>query len=244
MRRAGPWWVRRRPNFAKPSMRLLLIEDNLRLAELTTSGLRAAGFTVDACHTAADADAALNVVAYDAAIIDLGLPDMDGIELLKHIRAQRRNIPVVILTARDGLKDRVKGLDAGADDYLLKPFAMEELVARLHAVLRRPADVLPDRLQFQNLGLDPSRHQVTVDGSAVPLTRREFDVLEIMIRNVGRVVSKTMIDEKLHGFGDDVSANSVEAIMSRLRKRLRATGATLNIVTIRGVGYMIGGPVR
>ncbi len=221
-------------------MRLLLVEDNLRLSQLTTSGLRTAGFTVDFCQTAGDAEAALSTIAYDATVIDLGLPDMDGMDLLKRIRAKRRDIPVMILTARDGLKDRVAGLDAGADDYLLKPFAMEELVARVRALLRRPAEAVSDLLRFRNLALDSNRREVTVDGAAAALTRREFDVLETLIRNAGRIVSKSAIDEKLHGFGDDVSANAVEALVSRLRKRLRIVGADLNIVTVRGIGYMIG----
>lgn len=223
-------------------MRLLLVEDNLRLSQLTTSGLRTAGFTVDSCQTAGDAEAALSAVDYDATVIDLGLPDMDGMDLLKRIRAMRRDIPVMILTARDGLRDRVAGLDAGADDYLLKPFAMEELVARVRALLRRPAEAVPDQLRFRNLALDSNRREVTVGGAAASLTRREFDVLETLIRNAGRIVSKSTIDEKLHGFGDDVSANAVEALVSRLRKRLRSAGADLNIVTVRGIGYMIGDP--
>lgn len=221
-------------------MRLLLIEDNSQLSRLTQSALKNAGFVVDACHTAADAEAAVAAVAYDATVLDLGLPDMDGMDLLKQIRIRRQGVPIMILTARDGLKDRVAGLNAGADDYLLKPFAMEELIARIRALLRRPADTVPAVLRFRDLTLDPGARRLAVAGDAVAVSRREFDLLELLVRNAGRVVSKQSIDEKLHAFGDDVSENSVEAIVSRLRKRMRNAGANLTIVTVRGVGYMVG----
>lgn len=228
------------PDATGPLMRLLLVEDNIRLAEFTASALRNAGFAVDAFHTADDALAALEVVDYDVAVFDLGLPDMDGMEMLECLRARRNSIPVLILTARDGLTDRVAGLNAGADDYLLKPFAVEELVARLRALLRRPGGAVETVMPLENVGLDPSRRQLTVDGAPVAITRREFDVMELLVRNAGRVVSKRMIDESIYGFDEAVTENSVEAVISRLRKRLRIAGARVNIVTIRGTGYVIG----
>ncbi len=225
-------------------MRLLLVEDNERLCQLTAAGLQRAGFAVDGCATALDAEAALQAIDYDAAIVDLGLPDSDGMTLIKGLRRQRRSIPILVVTARDGLKDRVAGLDAGADDYMIKPFSMEELIARVRALLRRPAIALSNVLAAGNVSLDPNSRSVAADGETVAMTRREFDVLELLIRNRGKVVSKATIDEKLHGFGEDVSLNSVEAIISRLRKRLREAKADVNVVTIRGVGYLVGDAER
>lgn len=221
-------------------MRLLLIEDNLRLSHLTAAGLQKAGFAIDTCATALDAELALHAVDYDLAIVDLGLPDSDGMDLLKALRRERQSIPILIVTARDGLKDRVAGLDAGADDYMVKPFSMEELIARVRALLRRPAIALADVLTVGNVGLDPNRRAVAVAGELIAMTRREFDVMELLIRNRGKVVSKTSIDEKVYGFDEDVSLNSVEVIISRLRRRLREAHADVNIVTIRGVGYLVG----
>ena len=183
---------------------------------------------------------ALHAVDYDLAIVDLGLPDSDGMDLLKALRRERQSIPILIVTARDGLKDRVAGLDAGADDYMVKPFSMEELIARVRALLRRPAIALADVLTVGNVGLDPNRRAVAVAGELIAMTRREFDVMELLIRNRGKVVSKTSIDEKVYGFDEDVSLNSVEVIISRLRRRLREAHADVNIVTIRGVGYLVG----
>lgn len=220
-------------------MRILLVEDNERLAELVAQGLKMAGFAVDAFATLADADAALGSIQYSAGILDLGLPDGDGLDLLKALRDRGQGLPVLVLTARDGVEDRVRGLNAGADDYLLKPFAMEELIARLRALLRRPGQALGVRLACGKLRLDTTTREVWVGDTPFALSRREIDMLEQLLRRAGRVVPKRALEEGLYGFDDDVSPNTVEVLMSRLRKRLTHAEAGLTIHTLRGVGYML-----
>lgn len=223
-------------------MRLLLVEDNARLADLMASGLRNAGFVVDAVATQADAKTALAVVAYDLLLLDIGLPDAEGTTLLPPLRADGHHLPVLIVTARGGLQDRVKGLDLGADDYLVKPFEMAELLARCRALLRRPGQSLGVRLGVGDLVLDTAAYRVTVAGREVEISRRELALLELLLRRVGQVVSKQSVEQALYSFDQDVSPNAIEAVVSRLRKRLAAAGATLTIDTIRGVGYLLEEP--
>ena len=220
-------------------MRVLLVEDNRRLAGFVVEGLRGGGFTVDAFETGEDAKAALATVRYDAVVLDLGLPDIDGMKLLAEIRRGRNSIPVLVLTARDGIGDRVAGLNAGADDYVLKPFAMEELVARLRALLRRPSEALDATLAVGNVELDTVAREFRVDQRCVPLSRRELGLLEQLMRRQGRVVSRGSIDERVYGMDDEVSSNSIEVIVSRLRKSLRLAKARVQILTFRGIGYML-----
>lgn len=221
-------------------MRLLVIEDNARLSSLLKEGLSKAGFAVDTCETAAEGRAALRSMTYDALILDLGLPDEDGLAVLADLRSRGNDdLPVLILTARDGVGDRVRGLNEGADDYLLKPFAMEELVARIRALLRRPGRAIGLELSLGNLCFDSSSREAKVAGAPLPLSRRELDGLELLTRRAGKVVSKAALEEALYAFGEEIGSNAIEVLMHRLRKRLQGAGADVFIHTMRGVGYIL-----
>jgi DNA-binding response OmpR family regulator len=220
-------------------MRLLLVEDNERLRMLTTSALARAGFAADGFATAADAEAALRSVAYSVMILDLGLPDEDGLALLRRLRVSGDALPVLILTARGGIEERVRGLDAGADDYLVKPFANEELLARIRVLLRRPGSLLSDTLELGTLRLDTASRQVTIRDRAQSLSPREAAVLEILLRRSGRVVAKKLVEDHLFGLSEDVGSNAVEVYVHRLRKQLSEANADVEIHTIRGIGYLI-----
>ncbi len=221
-------------------MRLLLIEDEARIVELLTGALSRTSFVVDAVRTAAGARAALSAaMSYDAVILDLGLPDGDGLALLSATRASGNNVPIIILTARDAVEDRVCGLDSGADDYLVKPFAITELVARVKALLRRPGGALGTILQAGNLSFDTIGREVMVDGAYVFLPRRETATLEQLMRRLGRVVPKPVLEEKLYGIDDLIESNTIPVHVHHLRRKLQEAGATVEIHTVRGVGYLL-----
>src|SRR5215470_8769323 len=221
------------------AMRVLLVEDHDRLAQTIVDGLSAFGFGVDAFLTAEDAVGATRAFAYDAIILDLGLPDRDGLDVITELRGRNVASPILILTARDGVDDRVAGLDRGGDDYLLKPFAMKELAARLRALLRRPGRALGAVLESGNLCLDTVLRQVAVSGRVVAISRREMGALELLMRRAGQVVSKRALEDTLYGLSDDVNPNTVEVLISRLRKRLDEIGADCSIHTLRGIGYLL-----
>jgi len=223
--------------------RLLLVEDHEDLAELLAKGLGAAGFSTDLVNRADEACSALATVRYAAVVLDLGLPDGDGLAVLKELRHRGEHVPVLILTARGDLRDRVAGLKAGADDYLVKPFALEELLARLEAILRRPGQILGASLALGNLQFDTGERQVFIDGKPFVFTAREMAVLEILLRRQGRVVPKKNVEDHIFGLSGDGSSNAVEVYISRLRKQLADRGAKVQIHTIRGVGYMAA-PVK
>ena len=220
-------------------MRLLVIEDERRIAELVAEGLRQASFVVDTVATVADAQAALELTSYDAAVLDLGLPDGDGLRLLTALRRKPDTPPILVLTARDTVEDRVAGLDAGADDYLIKPFAIVEVVARVKALLRRPGGPLGVRLEAGNLVLDTVGRDVEVDGQVVPLARQEIAILEHLIRRLGRVVPKAVLEEKLYGMGDELGSNAIPVHVHHLRRKLIEAKAVCAIHTVRGVGYFL-----
>jgi two-component system response regulator QseB len=222
-------------------MRLLLVEDNQRLAGYISIALRSKGFAVDHVSTTADGDAALAAMDYDALVLDLGLPDIDGLTWLTQLRRSQMNRPVLVLTARDSLEDLVASLDQGADDYLRKPFEMDELVARIRALLRRPGEALGVRLTEGNLTLDTSAREVTINDVAVEFGRREIDGLELLMRRAGRVVPKAAIEDSIYSFGEDLASNAIEVLVHRIRKRMQDAGADVYIHTLRGVGYMLSG---
>ncbi|HTW51992.1 MAG TPA: response regulator [Stellaceae bacterium] len=221
-------------------MRLLLIEDNERFATLLKQGLANAGFAVDVVGTARDASAGLEVGRWDIVVLDRGLPDGDGLDVLAEMRRRADTTPVLILTAHGSLKDRVTGLQSGADDYLVKPFALEELIARLQALLRRPGNLLGLALRLGNLTLDTVARQVFVDERPIAFSAREIAVLEHLLRRSGRVVAKSLLESNLYGPAQEVGSNAVEVHVHRLRRHLVETGATVQVHTVRGVGYMIG----
>jgi DNA-binding response OmpR family regulator len=220
-------------------MRLLVVEDNEQLARLLTKGLRTAGYDTDLVTTAGEARTALTTTRYAALILDLGLPDRDGLSILREIRHRKDPIPVLVLTARGGVHDRVSGLRSGADDYLVKPFAFEELVARLEALLRRPGQLLGSSLQITNLAFDTQSRQAYIDDQPQVLSARETAVLELLMRRKGRVVSKKLVEDHIFGLSGEVASNAVEVYIHRLRKHLSERGAKVEIHTIRGVGYLI-----
>ncbi len=220
-------------------MRLLSVEDERRIAELTADAFRAAGFAVDGVATVADGEAAIAATAYDAVVLDLGLPDRDGMSLLADLGRKPERPPVLVLTARDAVEDRVAGLDAGADDYLVKPFAMVELVARVRALLRRPGGALGLRLEAGNVVLDTVGRDVQVAGQTVPLARHELAILEHLMRRLGRVAPKTVLEEKLYGMGEEPASNAVPVHVHHLRRKLMEAHANCAIHTVRGVGYFL-----
>ena len=220
-------------------VRLLVIEDEDRLSGILRSKLGDAGFAVDIAGSAADAEAALELINYDAAVLDLGLPDDDGLALLAAVRRLGKTLPILILTARDAVEDRVGGLDAGADDYLTKPFAMTELIARIKALLRRPGGVLGITLDAGNVSLDTVGRELTVAGSPVHVSRRELAILEQMMRRFGRIVPKAVLEEKLYGIDEEPDSNTILVHVHHLRRQLQTASASLAIHTIRGVGYIL-----
>ena len=220
-------------------MRLLIVEDNEELADLLAKGLKTAGYEADLLSTVEEARAVLATTFYAAMILDLGLPDGDGLELLREIRQRGNPIPVLVLTARGGLQDRVQGLRSGADDYLVKPFALEELIARLEAQLRRPGQLLGSSLRIAKRAFDTQNRQASIDDQPQVLSARETAVLELLMRSKGRVVSKKQVEDHIFGHSGEVASNAVEVYVHRLRKQLSERGARVQVHTIRGVGYLI-----
>jgi DNA-binding response OmpR family regulator len=225
--------------FEIAAMRLLIVEDNEELADLLAKGLHEAGYEVDVLSTVAEATPVLEATFYAALILDLGLPDGDGLSLLRDIRQRNNPIPALVLTARGGLQDRIHGLRSGADDYLVKPFALEELIARLEAQLRRPGQLLGNTLRVANLEFDTRNRQASIDDQPQVLSARETAVLELLMRSKGRVVSKKQVEDHIFGHSGEVASNAIEVYVHRLRKQLSERGAKVQVHTIRGVGYLI-----
>ncbi|KKB75864.1 transcriptional regulator [Devosia soli] len=220
-------------------MRILLIEDNARLRDLTGQTLREAGWLVDAFQLGEDGFEALQQVPYDIVILDLGLPDIDGLDVLRRIRKRKMSVPTLVLTARGAVDERIDGLDAGADDYLTKPFNNGELIARIRALMRRSPQAVMPELIVANVVLPLSGEPARCGDQVLDLAPRERGLLEMLMRSADQVVSKRKIEHSFSEFGDERSANAVELSVSRLRKRLEGVGTGFAIETIRGVGYLL-----
>jgi DNA-binding response OmpR family regulator len=221
------------------ALRLLLVEDNDELAGLIEGQLQAGGYGLDRVDCVADAIAVLDSRSYAAMILDLGLPDGDGLKVLRHVRSRQLSLPVLILSARGAMDERVKGLEQGADDYLAKPFAFEELKARLAALLRRPGALLGAQLTVSNLVFDTQGRQASVEERPLPLSARETQLLELLMRRADRIVPKNAVEDQLFGLDDEFGSNAVEVYIHRLRKRLQDGKAGVTINTVRGVGYVL-----
>ena len=220
-------------------MRILLAEDDPVIADGICCALRRGGCAVDHVADGMEADTALASQVFDLLILDLGLPRMNGIDVLKRLRARKSAQPVLILTAQDGVDDRVRGLDAGADDYLTKPFALPELEARVRALTRRGTGQ-PRCIEIGQLSYDQADRVVKIGGQLVDLSAREIGLLEIFLLRVGRLVSKDQLVDHLCGWGEEVSSNAIEVYVHRLRKKLEDSG--VRIVTVRGLGYCLENP--
>lgn len=216
-------------------MRVLLVEDDEQLGESLETALRLEQYAVDWLRSGDPVRATLGATPYDLLILDLGLPGVPGMQVLRQLRADKHALPVLLLTARHTLEDKVDGLDSGADDYLTKPFEIDELFARIRSLLRRREDRRLTRLEVAGISLDPAEKLVEFQGESLDLTAREFAILEILVRNAGRFVSRQRLEEGIYSWGEEVGSNTVEVYISRLRKRF---GSTL-IETMRGVGYRI-----
>jgi DNA-binding response OmpR family regulator len=216
-------------------MRALLVEDDALLGDGLRAGLRQAGFEVDWVRDGADAAHAAETESFAAIVLDLGLPTMDGLAVLRRLRARGSKTPILILTARDAVHDRVTGLDAGADDYVVKPVDLAELAARLRALVRRARGEAAPALRRGDLELDPAAHRVVFRGRAVDLSAREFALLHELMLNAGRVLSREQLEERLYPWGREIESNAVEVHVHHLRRKL----APRLIRTIRGVGYLM-----
>jgi len=218
-------------------MRILIVEDDPTLADGLTRSLHHAGYAVDCVHDGEQADHVLAAQNYDLVILDLGLPKLDGFEVIRRVRRRGATVPVLVLTARDALADRVKGLDLGADDYLTKPFELPELEARVRALIRRGQSGGSSLLTHGPLTLDTSGRRATIGNVPLELSAREFGVLEVLMLRSGRVVNKEQLAEQLYGWEDEVGSNAIEVYVHRLRKKLEPAGVAIR--TIRGLGYVL-----
>jgi two-component system response regulator QseB len=216
-------------------MRLLLVEDDAMIGEAIRTGLKREGFAVDWVGDGESAAQVLRTEEFDLLLLDLGLPRKAGLQILGELRARGQGLPVLIITARDAVSDRVQGLDAGADDYLVKPFDLDELAARIRALLRRKAGHAAPAIEHLGVVLNPATHGVLRDGREVALSPREFALLQLLMERPGTILSRARIEERLYGWGEEIESNAVEVYVHGLRRKL---GADF-ILTVRGVGYRV-----
>jgi DNA-binding response OmpR family regulator len=220
-------------------LRVLLVEDEPDMASALAAALKRYDMVVDLVATLADAEEAVASNAYEAILLDRQLPDGDGLSLIPKLRAKGVSVPVIVLTARGELADRVAGLNGGADDYLGKPFAVEELLARLRAVLRRPADLSSETVKLGRLSFDLGNREASVAGLPLDLPRRELLVLETLLRRMGRTVARSFLEEAVYSIDDEIQSNALDTHVSRLRRKLSEARADIEIHAIRGVGYLL-----
>ena len=218
-------------------MRILLAEDDRELAKWVARLLRRDNYVIDCVYRGDEADAALATEDYALVVLDLGLPHIDGVEVLRRLRARGSTVPVIVLTANDAVSSRVRGLDSGADDYLVKPFAVEELEARIRAQLRRQRRSFEPTIGYGPLRLDTETGAFSIDGNPLLLTKRERGVLEALIMRAGRPIAKNALTENVFGLDDDANPNAIEIYVHRLRRKLEGTG--ISIATLRGLGYVL-----
>ena len=225
-------------------MRVLVVDDEPAVREALERALKLAGYEVELAADGAEALVRLGLEpgAADLVVLDVLMPNLDGIEVCRRLRRRGNGVPILMLTARDGVDDRVTGLDAGADDYVVKPFALEELFARVRALLRRTGNGHEDVLQFAGLELDPRRYEVRRDGDPIELTRTEFSLLELLLRNPRQVLTRSLIFERVWGYDFGPSSNSLEVYIGYLRRKTEAGGRPRLIHTVRGVGYALRQP--
>lgn len=221
------------------SVRILLLEDEIELADTLRGALQRERFIVDHVDQLELAREAVLSVAYDLALLDRTLPDGDGLSLVGPLRAHNPGIPIIVLSARGEILDRVAGLDEGADDYLIKPFALEEMFARIRAVRRRPSDLGAEEIHVASLVFDVANEEATVDGVRLDLARRELRVLSALVNRRGRTVLRESLEQAVYGFDDEVQSNTLDSHISRLRRKLAEAGAGIEIHAIRGVGYLL-----
>lgn len=219
-------------------MRLLLVEDDVMIAQALQSLLVKEQYVVDWAADGVLAEAMASAASYDLVLLDLGLPGKDGLQVLRMLRARGSRVPLLVATARDTVQDRIGGLDAGADDYVLKPFDFHELLARIRALIRRAAGKAEGMYHYKDIVLDPARHEASLAGQAVSLSAREWAVLEPLILRPGLVLSRQQLEEKLYGWDDEISSNAIEVYVHGIRKKL---GAEL-IQNVRGLGYLVPRP--
>ncbi len=220
-------------------VRLLVVEDEAKVASFIKRGLEEESYAVDVAVDGEEAVSMSDVYDYDLLVLDIMLPKMDGLEVLSHIRKKNNSIPVILLTAKDMVEDKVKGLDMGADDYVTKPFAFDELLARIRALLRRGKAEESLRLVIDDLVLDPVTHKVTRQGKEIPLTTKEYSLLEYFMRNPGRILTRTMISEHVWSIKFDTFTNVIDVYINYLRNKIDKDYAKKLLHTVRGVGYML-----
>jgi DNA-binding response OmpR family regulator len=220
-------------------MRILVVEDNKELVALLTKALAHAGLDVDSAGNAGDAEVCLKTMHYAAIVLDLGLPDADGLAVLDQMRRRRDRTPVLILSARSGLDDRISGLHKGASDYLVKPFAMDELIARIQTLLRRSPESPGVVMTLGNVSFESESRQAKVAGKTLFIPPREADVLQVLLKRSGQTVSQDALESQVFGMSQNITSNAIEVYVHRLRRMLADAGANLEIHTIRGVGYLM-----